>query len=76
MKIYEVFGFILIAVIITFSIVFTQGMYQAASQESNSTHEYENQTVTKYETDYSWIMFIGIMATVFIISMVFAWFLT
>jgi uncharacterized protein YpmB len=76
MKIFLVFGFILIAVILTFSIVFTQGMYQAASTESNSTQEFENQTVTKYETDYSWTFFIAFLAVVFVIIIVFGLFLT
>ena len=76
MKLFVIFGFILIAVIITFSVVFTQGMYQAAAQESNSTHEFENQTVTKYETDYSWAFFIAFLAVVFVIIIVFGLFMT
>jgi hypothetical protein len=75
MKIYVIFGFILIAVLIASSIIFTQGMYQAAAQESNSTHEFENQTVIKYETDYSWTFFIAFLAVVFVIIIVFGLFL-
>jgi uncharacterized protein YpmB len=76
MKLFIIFGLIFVAIIIATSIVFTQGMYQAAAQESNSTQDYENQTIIKYETDYSWTFFIAFLAVVFVIIIVFGLFMT
>lgn len=71
MKIFMIFGFILLAMIVAFSFTFTQNMYQSAAMESNNTSSSDEITRTASDINYSWAFIISFILVVFSILLVF-----
>lgn len=70
MKIFMIFGFILVVIIVMIGMVYSQGMYKSATLESNESLDTSSTSMANYEITYSWELLIGFMGILFTIVLV------